>query len=399
LGERVVERCGRRLPWTNNVVFVAKASGAIRVCIDCTPANKVTADFDWPLPRLQDLRHHIRGRKWFTRLDLVSAFFRITVPEKYRWLTAYTSEGTDYQFRKMPFGLKTAPAVFQRFMDHILAECKNYAWCYMDDILISATTRNELRRRQDKVLEILKRAGCTVNQEKSEYERQSLLFAGMWIFSNGVGPNFKKLRDVLNLECPTTKPEKQSALGLVSYLRDHIPLASHLTAELYPGKGTLLSDDEYEAAWHRLCQHIAHAACTLGHWQDDVDAQLYTDASKRAIGIILIQDRRIIALGSRKLTTAEAKYSTTDRERLGLVYATQKFRLFLHRRKGTTEVFSDHKALLSPKGDKDMPRQARWIELVKYWIPNLKHVKGKDNPADYLSRWDVSGFGGQIKTT
>ena len=57
-------------PLTNNLVMVAKKDGRIRVCIDCTPANKVTASFDWPLPRLQDVRYRTQGATWFARIDL-----------------------------------------------------------------------------------------------------------------------------------------------------------------------------------------------------------------------------------------------------------------------------------------------------------------------------------------
>lgn len=394
----VVERIKERRPWTNNTVYVRKANGSIRVCIDCTPANKVTEDFDWPLPRLQDLRHHLAGARWFSRMDLSDAFFRISVPTEMRYLTAYTCDGSDYQFRRMPFGLKTAPGVFQRFMDHTLAPFKNVAFWYMDDVLVTADSQKELVRRTAKVKAALLSAGCRINEEKSEYDKDGLLFAGLWVYSRGVGPNHRKVADVLATPVPRTKVDKQSALGLVSYLRDHIPLAAHFTADLSERKDDTLTEEEYVAAWHKLQAHVAKHMTTLGEWDEERDADLYTDASNKGCSAVLIQDGRIIALASRKLAPAETRYSTTDREHLGLVLGAKKFKAFLHRPKGTTRVWSDHSALLTRKTEEMTPRQTRWARLIAQWMPNIQHVKGKDNPADYFSRWGLESVGGQICT-
>src|SRR5204863_6160154 len=85
--------------WHNNIVIAAKKDGTPRICIDCTPANDVTEDFDWPLPRLQDLRSFVRGSQHFARIDLKDAFLRIGGPAKYRHLTAYEVDGVAYQYK------------------------------------------------------------------------------------------------------------------------------------------------------------------------------------------------------------------------------------------------------------------------------------------------------------
>lgn len=386
------------MPWVNNPVFVAKKNGSIRVCIDCRPTNAVTEDFDWPLPRLKDLRHATRGARWFSRIDLKDAFFRIKIPKVWRYLTAFRSNGTAYQFRRMPFGLKTAPSTFQRFMDTVLAHLREQCFWYMDDVLIYAASKGQLAHRTRAVRNGLVKAGCTINEDKSEYEKQGLVFAGMWVYSEGLGPNLAKVRQVLDLPPPRTKPEKQSALGLVGWLRDHIPLASHLMADLYPGQGETLTPQEYEKEWNRLLNHISRRITTLGHWDENKAASLFTDASGKGVGAVLIQDGRITAVSSRKLKPAETRYSTTDREHLSLVFASKTMKIFLHRNSGATRVLNDHAALIGRKHAEMLPRQARWAELVNQWIPNVEHVKGSNNPADFFSRWDVElPNGGLIK--
>ena len=385
--------------YRNNLVFVAKKSGAIRVCIDCTPINLVTQEFDWPLPSLQDLRHELRGSRWFCRLDLKDAFFRIFVPAAHRLWTSFRSGDKHYQFRRMPFGLRTAPSTFQRFMDMHLAPLGAGFFWYIDDILVHAETLPKLRTRVACLKRKLRAMECIINEEKSEYYKEHLLFAGINIFSGGTSPNAAKVAEILAIPTPATKVAAQSALGLVSYLRDFIPLTSHFTSWLYPNKGGLrLSPTDYDNEWKRLLRHLASAISSLRHWEPNKENHLYTDASGTGLGVILLQEGRVVALASRQLTPAETRYSATDREHMGLVFAARKFKMFLHQSKVATKVWSDHAALLTRKNADLTPKQARWNEIVRYWIPNLAHVKGKDNPADFVSRWSAEIGGGVLKT-
>ena len=395
LAKGVVENT-RQQPWVNNPVFVEKKNGTIRTCVDCRPANAVTEDFDWPLPRLQDLRFRLGGARWFSRMDLRDAFFRIRVPAEWRPLTAFRCDGKTYQFTRMPFGLKTAPAVFQRFMDHGLKACWNFSFWYIDDVLVFADSLAELRRRVTIVRARLRSMGCEVNEEKSEYDKQGLLFAGLWIYSKGQGPNHLKVKEVLSIPTPRTKKDRQSALGLVSYLRDHIPLASLLTAALSPREGEITSEEELGHAWVKLTNHIARTITTLAHWDDKRPAELFTDASGTGAAAVLMQDGRIVALASRKLTPAETRYSATDREHLSLLLAAQKFKFFLHRRGANTRVANDHAAHVFRKTAEMTPRQTRWHTIIGQWIPTITHVSGIKNPADFFSRWGVEISGGQI---
>lgn len=386
LAEKVIEPIPPP-PWWNNTVLASKKDGRTRVCIDCTPANLVTRDFDWPLPRLQDLRFFVQEGRHFSRIDLKDAFFRIQVPRRYRHLTAFLAGAQHYQFRRMPFGLKTAPATFQRFMDHGLAALQGRAYWYMDDILIKGKTEQELRHHETLVRRQLRVMGCAINETKSTSRQRTLLFAGLTVTEKGLGANPELVRTLENLEPPSNKPEAQSALGLVSYLRDFIPLIGHFTAMLYPDKnGLRLPAPEYQKEWRRLMRHIQEAMVSINHWKPGVHATLFTDASQYALGAIILQDGRIVAACGRKLSASESRYSATDREHLGLVEAASKLKIFLHQNQSRVDTYTDHSALITRKWLDLTPRQARWALKVATWIPNLTHVRGKDNPADFLSR-------------
>jgi hypothetical protein len=396
LHERVVERCPQQA-LLNNLVFVEKKDKSTRVCIDCTPVNAHTADYDWALPRLQDIRHKVLGSRYMSRLDLRAAFFRIKVPRPVRRYVAFTCDGECYWFRRMPFGLKTAPATFQQFMDTSLAEFNLFALWYIDDIWVGADTLPELRQRVRRIKAKLSQIGCAVNEEKSEYDKTSVLFAGLRITRGCLSANQDKVAEVMRTPPPTTRKAMQSALGLVSYLRDFLPLTSHFTGELYPNKeGLRLPPEEITVHWRKLLHHLATCVTSLRHWNENLDADLYADASGHSLGIVLLQEGRIVAVFSRKLSPAETRYNTTDREHMALKEAARRFKVFIHRSKGSTRVHSDHAALLNRNYTDMTPRQCRWKIIVDQWIPNVLHVPGVKNPADYLSRWDVEIEGGQI---
>jgi hypothetical protein len=397
LSESVIEPVARQ-PLENNMVFVAKKNGDTRACLDATPINNASETYQWPLPRLQDLRHQLKGFTWFVRIDLKSAFFRIRVPREWRKYLVFVSENQAYQFKKMPFGVTDGPAVFQEWMDRTLARFRGQAVWYIDDILVCAHSEQAVNARARRVRSAIAEAGMTENAAKGEGPAQQLLFAGMWITGTGIGPNQDKIKELAALPAPRTKKEQQSALGLVSYLRDHVPLASHFSASLYPGKGQVLTTEDYESEWEKLRRHVIRAATHLTHFDETKDASLYADASGTSLGCLLIQDGRIISLASRKLRGAETRYSATDREHLALVFAAERFPLFLHRKQGKTLVGSDHAALLTRKTLEMTPRQFRWKMKTDYWMPHVTHVPGISNPADFVSRWSVELFGGAVKT-
>lgn len=368
------------------------------MCVDCTPANKATKGFEWPLPRLQDLRHRMRGYRWFTRLDLTAAFFRIVVPPEFRDLLAFRSGDQTYRFCRMPFGVTDGPAIFQRFMDHTLASHFYYSFWYIDDIIIGGHTLDDLSSKTAQVKADLLRAGNTVNEGKSEYNKSSILFAGIRVTPKTFGPNQELVAKVLALPPPVTKTDRQSALGLVSYLRDFIPFCSLLSSTIHLGAREMTQQPECRLEWRRLCQHIARTIGAVTEWDEQADADLYTDASRTGCGAVLIQKGRIVAIASRKFTPTEMgrSYDTTARETLGLLLAAKKMKIFLHRPSGVTRVWSDHSALLNRKLSELTPRDMRWQYIIRQWIPTLEHVPGKKNPADYISRWAVDHIGGQI---
>ena len=136
----------------------------------------------------------------------------------------------------------------------------------------------------------------------------------------------------------------------------------------------------------------------LAHPKPHVPMCIMVDASDHAVGTVLQQQIgdgwQPIAYFSKKLRSAESKYSTFDRELLAVYLAIKHFCHFV----GGREFFvlTDHKPLtfaLSTHSDRFSPRQVRHLDLISQFTTDIRHVSGGANPvADALSRAAISGF-------
>ena len=373
-----------------NPVFVEKKNGSIRTCIDYRPINAVTKPWDWPLPRIKDLRHHVLRSEWFSRIDLVEAFHRVSIPDDQRpWTAFHTHRGT-YQFTRMPFGLSTAPATFQRFLQSVLGPVRHKVIHYVDDILIHDATLTGHDHTLREVERKLRQASIEINETKSERRKRSVTFVGLNISKGKLGASLP----VTDWPVPRTKPEWQSALGYANCFRDFVPGFSDLTAGLYPSANELPlgpRQQKWRHLWNAISAHL-----DLANYDDTKPGMLYLDASQYAVGGVLTQPGKgVCAVFSKALSGSQSRYSATDREHLALLIGLETFKLFLHSN-SLLQTNTDHTALLNRQDDKLTNRQMRWKTRIHYITSNIHHVAGKDNPADYWSRQGWKGGGDKV---
>lgn len=296
----------------------------------------------------------------------------------------------------MPFGLKTAPSFFQRHIDVTLQHLREVCLPYIDDILVRARSRAELRQRESSVLKALRGAAMEVAMDKSETQRQEIVFCGIQITPEGVSatPLISKLAD---LPIPYSLKDRQSALGFMNYFRDYIIDFAAKAEPLYPNNKNIARSDQYEKDYRTLINAcLSHVS--LSHYRDGVPAELYTDASLYAGGAILVQQSKVIAIWSAKFSPAQTRYSATDREHLALLLAVEKFKVFTQSNSALS-LCTDHRSLLNRDDDKLTPRQCRWKQRILACVGQIAWIPGLTNPADFMSR-QGSGFviGGPFKT-
>ena len=124
--------------WAAPVVLAPKPGGKWRFCVDYRKLNEMTKREVYPLPRLEDCIDSLGKAKWFSTLDANCGYWQIEMDERDKPKTAFTAHCGTYRYVRMPFGLKNAPATFQRALDLILA---GFRWksciVYIDDVLCS----------------------------------------------------------------------------------------------------------------------------------------------------------------------------------------------------------------------------------------------------------------------
>ncbi|GBP14109.1 Retrovirus-related Pol polyprotein from transposon 17.6 [Eumeta japonica] len=382
-------------PYSAPIWIVAKkadASGKTkwRLVIDYRKLNEVTVDDRYPIPNIDEILDKLGRCQYFTTLDLAKGFHQIEIKEEDIHKTAFTVEGGHYEFLRMPFGLKTAPATFQRLMNHVLKDYINkICLVYLDDVIIFSTSLQEHINSIKLVFDRLKEANLKIQLDKSEFLKRETEFLGHIVTVDGIKPNPKKIECVLNFPIPKSPKQIKQFLGLTGYYRkfikDYSLIAKPMTKCLKRDAKINVSDPEYQESFNTLKTLLTHDPI-LAYPDFTKKFTLTTDASNFALGAILSQENHPICYASRTLNEHEINYSTIEKELLAIIWATKYFRPYLFGRKFIIET--DHKPLTWLFSIKEPnSKLIRWRLKLSEFDYEIKYKKGtKNGNADALSR-------------
>lgn len=391
-------------PWSSPIWIVPKkldASGKRkwRLVCDFRKLNEVTVDDKYPLPNISDILDKLGKCQYFSTLDLANGFHQIQMNPDDIEKTAFSTENGHYEFKRMPFGLKNAPATFQRVMDNILRGINNEeCLVYLDDIVIFSTSLQEHIERLRKVFMRLRNANFKVQLDKSEFLRKEVNYLGHVITSNGVKPNPDKISAIKKFPLPKTPKEIKSFLGLIGYYRKFIKDFAQVTKPLTRclKKGSKINHDQEFINSFETCKNLLINAPILQYPDFSKPFILTTDASNIALGAILSQGSigsdKPIAFASRTLNDSETRYSTIEKELLAIVWACKYFRPYLYGRKFT--IYTDHRPLIWLfKLKEPNSKLIRWRLKLEEYDYDIVYKKGKFNTnADALSRVQLNAI-------
>lgn len=385
-------------PWSSPVLLVKKKNGEFRACFDGRRLNSVTVPDSYPLPRTDSILNRLRNAKFLSSIDLRKAFWQIPLEESSRPKTAFCVPGLGLQeFRVMPFGLSNSAQTLQRAMEKTLGPVlhKEEAFVYLDDIIIPSPTFEQHISTLEEIYECLKKAGFRVNLDKCEFCCSSLSFLGFIVDQHGLRTDPAKVEAIQRFRTPKTTTEVKRLIGLVSYYRIFLPNLATISAPITAliknkKKGQPINwTSEAEVAFEKIKQLISNAPVLISPNFDE-PFFIQTDASAVALGAVLFQERNgrehPVAYASRALTTAEQKYSATERELLGIIFGIEKFRGYIEGTQFT--VITDCAALTwLHKLNQPTGRLARWALRLSQFTFEVKHRPGKLNIVpDFLSR-------------
>ncbi|GFW73101.1 retrovirus-related Pol polyprotein from transposon 297 [Trichonephila clavipes] len=304
LAHNIIEEC--EYPYAAPVVLVPKSNGTVRLCIDYRKLNAITIPDKYPLPLMDVLLHDAKSTAFMSTLDLKSGYHQVEVNPADQDKTAFVCPFGTFRYKRMPFGLRNAPATFQRLMDQFRNGLPNVnILVYLDDIVVLSETFEQHIEDLRMVFDRLKKFKLCANREKCKPAHGIEKFI----------PNFSDIaRPLSNLSKKSTawkwsEIEQQAFQTLKQCL-----ITPPILRQVDPKKPFIIR----------------------------------TDASNYALGAVLLQgesptDEQPVEYASRLLSSAEKNYSTTEREALAVVWALNKFRGYIEGAEIT--VASDHQPL------------------------------------------------------
>jgi hypothetical protein len=434
-------------PWGFPCVVVFR-NGKPRLAVDYRKLNAQTVPDEFPIPHQSEIIQGLSGVQVLSSFDALAGFNQVDMEDEAKEKTAFRSHRGLWQFRRMPFGLRNGPSIFQRIMQGVLAP---FLWLfslvYVDDIVVYSRSWEEHLGHLDKVLGAIAAAGITLEPKKCFVGFSSILLLGQKVSRLGLSTHQEKVAAIQEIERPSSVNDLQKFLGMINYFSAYIPYYAFIARPLFSLLAKGVKWDwraEHEVAFLQAKDTLSGAP-VLGHPIQGTPYRLYTDASDYAIGSSLQQVQpiavrglkgtatyerlkaawdagapvpklyttltkeveevkvedcwgasldettvhveRVIAYWSRSLKSAEWNYSATEREALGAKDALVRFQLFIE---GEAVILvTDHAALQWARVYENANRRLAAWGAVFAAYPGLKivHRPGRvHSNVDPLSR-------------
>lgn len=381
--------------YSSPIVLTRKKNGEVRMYVDYRALNKVIARDNYPLPVIEDQLDTLRGKRFYSTLDLKNGFYHVAMsPDSVKYTSFVTPMG-QFEFVQMPFGLKVGPQCFQRFINEVLSDLLKTGTVvvYMDDIFVAnedlASHLDTLR----KVFTVLVDNKLELRLDKCSFLCTEIEYLGYKINFEGLRPTDRGVAAVQNFPEPRTVKEVQSFLGLASYFRKFI---SGFSVVAKPLHNLLKKDVSFtfgqteRTAFCRLKQKLTEAP-TLSIYDPKAYTELHCDASAHGFGAVLMQrqpDQQIhpIFYFSKRTTEIETRYHSFELETLAIVYALRRFRIYLQGIPFT--IVSDCSAVTQTLEKRDInTRIARWsLELQSFEYTIVHRSSARMGHVDALSQ-------------
>ena len=184
-----------RSPWSSPIILVPKPNKTKRLCVDYRKLNEKTIQQNWPIPRILDILDRFKGSTIFSALDLKSGYWQVRMHEDSIAKTAFSTQDGHYEFLRLPFGLKNAPADFSRIMHMILGNL-DFVEIYLDDITIHSKDFKTHVEHIKYVLNALNEANLKINLEKCKWCAREIKVLGHIVSCDKVEPDPMKVKDV-----------------------------------------------------------------------------------------------------------------------------------------------------------------------------------------------------------
>ena len=289
------------------------------------------------------------------------------------------------------FGITSAPEKYQKIVADVIQGCHGVA-NIADDLIVHGSNLEEHDRNLHAVLKRLNDCGLTLNGNKCQFRIPKLTFFGHELSIQGVTPSEEKIAAVINARAPTNVSEVWSFVQLVQYSAKFIPNFSSVAEplrKLLRKEQSFVWGKEQQESFEEL-KWLMSTAKALAYFRSECKTRIVADAGPDGLGAVLLQLQngqwRAVSYASRNLTEVERRYAQTEKEALALVWACERFNIYVYGRE--FELETDHKPLqyIFTKSSKPSARIERWVLRLQCYNYKVVYRPGKTNLADALSR-------------
>ena len=392
----IIEPVHEATPWISPILVVPKPRKPeeIRICVDMRRANEAVKRERHLMPTRDEIIQDLDGSTIFSKLDLNQGYHQLELEPESRYITTFSTHIGLRRYKRLNFGVSSASEIFQNTIRQAIdgiPGVKNIS----DDILVHGKTAADHRRSLRAILQRLRDCNLTLNKEKCEFNKPSIIFYGHKFSAAGMSPDPEKVSAIKRAAAPITAAEVRSLLGTVTYFSRFIPDLATVTQPL---RALTVKDapwewtDKQQNALDTIKERLT-SDTVMTYFDPEKITELIVDASPVGLGAMLTQrssltdNPRVLSYASKSLTPVEQRYSQTEREALAVVWACEHFHIYVYGKPVT--VVTDHKPLerlYNSSCAKPPVRIERWALRLQNYDARVVYRPGKENPADYMSR-------------
>ena len=305
----------------------------------------------YPLPTIEEVCTRMTGAKVFSVLDARNGFWQVKLDKESSFLTTFNTPCGRYRWLKMPFGIKSAPEVWQRKMHEIVEGLKGVE-VIADDFLIYGcgpdlmSADSDHDRNLEKFLERAEKESLKLNAEKCKFKVDNVTFIGHKLSAEGLQADPNKVRAIVEMPRPQDAAGIRRFIGMVSYLAKFVP---NLSVILEPLRKLICKETKFE--WLKehedvfeTAKRVISEAPVLKIFDSTLPVTIQCDSSDKGMGAVLLQEGHIVHAVSRSLTQTEMRYAQIEKEMLAICFACEKFYTYIYGKKDVI-VESDHQPL------------------------------------------------------
>ena len=349
------------------------------MCIDPSDLNRAIRREHFPMQTVETVISRMPSAKVFSVLDVNHGFWQVKLAKDSSKLATFNTPFGRYSYTRLPFGIASAPEVFQNVMSHLFQDIDSVK-VIVDDLVVWGEDVEQHDERLRQLLDRCCERNVKLNREKCHFRVSAVHYVGHVLSADGVKPDPKKVEAVLAMPTPANREGLQRFLGVVTYLSKFIPNMSQKSAPLRQ-----LLQKDVEWSWGQVeddaftsLKTAISSAPVLKFFDPKEPVTLSVDASSKGVGAVLLQNDRPVAYASKALTPSQENYAQMEKEMLAIVFGCELFHDYLYGQREIT-VESDHKpleAILKKPIHQAPLRLQRMILRIKPYAVNVKYLPG-----------------------